>query len=282
MQARALRLAPEAAQMRANVFLVVGIALLCASPAEVPGQQDGRNRAPSGYEPAQYFDKMSGGSPVWLRPATADSKQKFFDRVAQALGITNGQITLRQWLTGQEHIKPALGKKMPTGESFYQYAQREFKRFDLNGDGFLNPDEAPPALRQEFTLWDKNKDGVIDYKEFRSYLQATVRREQNAKIGAKAVANLLKMSEEDRPVVYRAGNLPLDKLPPWFVQLDTDHDGQIGLYEWRRAGKPLHEFQAMDRNNDGFLTVEEILYYQATLARKEAAASNTQLVSNKR
>jgi hypothetical protein len=80
-------------------------------------------------------------------------------------------------------------------------------------------------------------------------------------------------------VVYRAGNLPLDKLPPWFAQLDTDRDGQIGLYEWRRAGKPLEDFRAMDRNNDGFLTVEEVLYYQAALAKKVAATSGALIVS---
>jgi hypothetical protein len=62
--------------------------------------------------------------------------------------------------------------------------------------------------------------------------------------------------------VYRPGSLPAG-LPDWFVQLDTDRDAQIGLYEWRKSGRPLEEFQAMDRNNDGFLTVEEVLWYFA-------------------
>jgi hypothetical protein len=68
--------------------------------------------------------------------------------------------------------------------------------------------------------------------------------------------------EERRPVVYRAGRLPRG-LPDWFTQLDTDGDAQIGLYEWKHSGRPLEEFRAMDRNNDGFVTVEEVLWYLA-------------------
>jgi len=49
-------------------------------------------------------------------------------------------------------------------------------------------------------------------------------------------------------------------LPEWFHQLDADGDGQIGLYEWRAAGRPLDEFQRMDRNQDGFITPNELRY----------------------
>jgi hypothetical protein len=64
--------------------------------------------------------------------------------------------------------------------------------------------------------------------------------------------------EEARPVVYRAGKLPKE-IPSWFQQFDTDRDGQIGLYEWRQAGQSLDDFRRMDRNDDGFLTIAEVL-----------------------
>lgn len=64
-----------------------------------------------------------------------------------------------------------------------------------------------------------------------------------------------------RPTVYRAGKLPKG-LPPWFEQLDTDKDGQIGLYEWRKAGKSLEEFAEIDANGDGFITFEEALRFR--------------------
>jgi hypothetical protein len=68
------------------------------------------------------------------------------------------------------------------------------------------------------------------------------------------------------------GKLPRG-LPAWFEQLDTDKDGQIGLYEWKGAGRPIAEFLAMDLNRDGFVTVEEALRYQK--ARPASAPRGT-------
>src|SRR5947199_8733450 len=72
--------------------------------------------------------------------------------------------------------------------------------------------------------------------------------------------------EEKKPVVYRAGTVP--KELAWFTELDTDGDGQVGLYEWKAARKPIDDFLKMDRNNDGFLTVEEVQYYMGVVAKK--------------
>jgi len=70
-------------------------------------------------------------------------------------------------------------------------------------------------------------------------------------------------AEEERkpPVAYRVGKLPKE-LPAWFTQLDTDQDAQIGLYEWKASGRSIEEFRKIDRNNDGFLTVDEVLRYE--------------------
>ena len=53
-----------------------------------------------------------------------------------------------------------------------------------------------------------------------------------------------------------------------FQQLDTDQDGQIGLYEWRTSGRPIDEFEKYDRNGDGFLTIEEVLYDETAQAEE--------------
>ena len=64
-----------------------------------------------------------------------------------------------------------------------------------------------------------------------------------------------------RPVVYRPGQMPAG-LPNWFAELDTDRDGQVGLYEWRAADRIADDFVTLDLNQDGFATAEEILKAQ--------------------
>jgi hypothetical protein len=67
-------------------------------------------------------------------------------------------------------------------------------------------------------------------------------------------------TDAERPTVDRAGKLS-PELPAWFFQLDTDGDGQVGLYEWVKGGRPVEEFRKIDRNGDGFLTAAEVLRY---------------------
>lgn len=62
-------------------------------------------------------------------------------------------------------------------------------------------------------------------------------------------------------VVLRYGKLPKG-LPDWFVKLDIDKDGQIGLYEWRLAKKSMDEYIKMDLNGDGLLTADEYLRWK--------------------
>ena len=60
--------------------------------------------------------------------------------------------------------------------------------------------------------------------------------------GVSQAMPLALMEEEDwdrKPTVLRAGKLPKDGLPTWFKELDTDGDGQVALFEWRKAGKNL-------------------------------------------
>ena len=68
-------------------------------------------------------------------------------------------------------------------------------------------------------------------------------------------------AEAQRVSVARFGHLPKG-LPDWFATYDTDGDGMVGLYEWRRNGKKIAEFVAMDLNGDGFLTADEYVRFK--------------------
>ena len=58
-----------------------------------------------------------------------------------------------------------------------------------------------------------------------------------------------------------------------FVPHDSDQDGQIGLYEWRKNNPTkLGEFFTMDLNGDGFLTPREIALSKAGKTQRGAAS----------
>src|SRR5205823_5357197 len=112
--------------------------------------------------------------------------------------------------------------------------------------------------------WDTNRDGRIDLAEFRVHLRTQAQEKIDKEARKLKVTDqgtrgavVVEDVDEDRPVVYRAGRLPKE-LPPWFAQFDLNRDGQVSLFEWLRAGRPAREFQAMDRNDDGLLTAEEV------------------------
>jgi Ca2+-binding EF-hand superfamily protein len=58
---------------------------------------------------------------------------------------------------------------------------------------------------------------------------------------------------------------------------DTDRDGQVGLYEWRRfSGRSLKEFQQLDQNQDGFVTPREVAFARPTPTGDTSAVATGQ------
>ncbi|MFO0851895.1 MAG: EF-hand domain-containing protein [Gemmataceae bacterium] len=78
------------------------------------------------------------------------------------------------------------------------------------------------------------------------------------------------VEETVRPEVHRYGKLPKG-IPTFFEELDGDKDGMVGLYEWRRAGRPTASFVEMDLNADGYLTADEWLRFQKQQIEKRAS-----------
>jgi Ca2+-binding EF-hand superfamily protein len=178
------------------------------------------------------------------------------------------------------------GGQLPLGaiplQTQTELAARLFAKFDQDGNKSLSNDEMSDTLRAQLRTWDSNQDGVLDMEEFGAYyrvgLKAVSAKVASGEIVLRAappssvpsdnvVAPPPARVDDARPMIARVGRLP-QGLPDWFAKYDTDGDGQVGLYEWVKAGRPVVEFQAMDRNGDGLLEAAELLRYLAEPARK--------------
>jgi hypothetical protein len=163
------------------------------------------------------------------------------------------------------------GGQLPPGtvppEVLSERAAKAFGKLDRNADGVLSADELPDMLRTQLARWDRGRDGTIDPAEYREYFEASLRWVADAVASGQLPLKLPKDVAPEATATTSPGKTspvpvnPSPTLPDWFSRLDVDQDGQVGLYEWKKAGRPIREFLAMDRNNDGYLESKELLAY---------------------
>ncbi len=269
------------------LFLVASCLLIATTvpsgwtqpPWSQPGGK-GKKKAATLEEKAEWdFKKRDKNGDGFLDRTEATGKLRDeFDRWDEN---RDGKIDFAEYrkhllIRTQEKMEKAAQKLAPAlngSEEFDLQAQQEFTKRDKNRDGFLDPKESPGSLRDEFDRWDTNRDGKIDLAEYKNYLRGRavqeltkqVEKVQEAeswkeprKLDPPPTREVVDEVDETRPIVYRAGKLPKE-LPPWFVKLDTNRDGQVSLREWVLGGKSIPDFQALDRNDDGLITIEEML-----------------------
>jgi Ca2+-binding EF-hand superfamily protein len=279
------------AGMKKKLMGIVALATLAGVVLILPslgvGQQPGGGKGQKGQkgqkgfggpgggmqmDPNKLFDFMAKGNDYILINDMRQGKDDAMEW-AQQNGITSGQLTREQFAAYMNYKLAQgipggpgggkVGNQQLTPEQIDEKAIGSFKRADKNGDGLLNEDEMSNNLKQVWKMWDANKDGVIDLEEYKAYFRDLMAKRQQDNQTDDTAAKVDPNAGEDwekRPTVYRAGHLPKE-LPAWFAAYDTDQDGQVGLYEWRRAGQTYERFQEMDRNGDGLLTAEEVLYF---------------------
>lgn len=280
-------------------WLLVGVvaAVPSLATAQFPGGErrggeSGGRSMMMGGDPSRFMDMLFRGKDAITRDDVDERLRPMFDMIASRFGATNGQLTRQQVEAGSRQAMERMrsggtpGGDAPTpgmpgmfsrggdSNSSDQFAESMFRRADIDNDGVLSAEEMSESLSREKEKWDKNSDGVIDRDEYKSYISARMLALQQDRATDRPKDK--DPDDEDverRPVVYRSGKLPRD-VPPWFSQLDTDQDIQIGLYEWKVSGKSIKEFKEMDRNGDNFLTVEEVLF-TVRLARVNAGGTAT-------
>src|SRR5581483_6848272 len=100
--------------------------------------------------------------------------------------------------------------------------------------GVLEPEEWTEQLKAAKDA-DRDGNGRISRDEYRAYFRARVATALELVRAAEAARAAAAAGTPVPPV--RVGKRP-SALPRWFEQLDTDGDGQVGLYEWREGGHP--------------------------------------------
>jgi len=279
-------------------FLVLGavLALVGSDSAftQVPGAKGGKAK---GRRPEMMFDRLSGGADAFdvstvavpeqsLRQGeTVDQRREAWLTFLETKGVTDGKMTrelFREFATAQA-ARPGggakAGKANPDApprakgggaDAFFERFSGGAESFDIETVAIpkqmLRPGETVEKKRDTWRAFlEKNgvRNGVMTRALFREFF--------TQRSGSRPATMILPAAppreEERRPVVYRAGKLPKG-LPSWFEKLDLDGDGQVALYEWKKAGRPVKEFLAMDQNGDGFLTVEEVLRFEKSNKKK--------------
>jgi hypothetical protein len=242
------------------------------------------------------FTSGPDGKPVMISGTPGPNGKPVF--MASGAGADGRPIVM-----GSSGAMPGMpGMSGPSPDMF----EGLFLRADRNGDRRITPDEADDRLRQNWQQYDRNNDGGLDQFEYTSYWQERFTRGRNSRDRDEDNDDRNRDRDRDRdrdnnpwnqqqgnwggwnqpdrnatqpevviqkPVVYRYGKLPKE-VPSWFSSLDTDKDGMVGLYEWRRDSRKIVEFTGMDLNADGYLTAEEWLHYNRLTLEKNGTTSN--------
>jgi hypothetical protein len=186
------------------------------------------------------FDSVSNGRDVIYRSNLNDRQRMFFDQIMGSRGGANAGpnsfISRNDFMNAMSSFRP------PTNRPGSGPAPPA--RFGTISPGQATP-PTPPSNADR-----TNPSG-----------QNAPRRSRASNVDLYMAMNAFSaptpQPDAPRRTMLRADNLPANE-SAWFSRLDTDHDGQIGLYEWVNAGLSPTEFKMIDRNDDGLITPEEM------------------------
>ncbi len=293
---------------RFHLFLLGGLFLMVMGPLAFtqPGPDGGKGgrKGGKGFNSDTIFSMISGGKDTfdvktvqlqsWGRGPTPEQQKEQMMAFLQKKGVTNGTMTkslyaehFQERMTEMQAKRgdkdkqgvtpPAPGATPSTPATpavppvdVEAKARESFASMDTDKNNSLSVEEikasgqSGQSLLADLAKWDTNQNGTIELTEYVAYYKTIG--------GSSGPAPVKPIEEEPRPIVYRAGKLPKE-IPAWFIEADTDKDGQVGLYEWKASGKSVSEFMAMDQNGDGFITAEEVLRYQRATTKSTDTSS---------
>lgn len=229
----------------------------------------------------QWFDLLSGGGRDW-QSRTIPTKQlrELFERACERLNLSPDDDIRRDEFLRYARMNLLPGNSPPwKADKSLNDVDKLFRELDRDGSGFLESHEWTDRLTEAVRRVDTNRDGRIDRDEYLAYIQGRVATtiERGPEPPAVKPDPLRPSSPEvnakPAPVVaIRAGHLP-SGVPGWFAEADINRDGQIELWEWRRASRPIDEFVRLDLDRDGLLYPDEYLRAVRLLEAETRAAA---------
>jgi collagen type III alpha len=136
-----------------------------------------------------------------------------------------------------------------------------FKRLDKNGDGKISREEAPERMARNFDAIDSNHDGFITLEELRAHPPGQGPDGPRGPGGGPGGPG------------GPGGERPNPE--QLFKRLDKNGDGKISKEE--APERMARNFDAIDANHDGFITLEELkAYHPAPPAGGRPNAQNKQ------
>ena len=193
-------------------------------------------------------------------PNLGQGTAQAIDDDASPIGLVNAAATAQPMPAPQAPAEP--------GDVIIAYLpQKLFEKLDKDRNGTLSLAEVPLPHRNRLTQGDSDRDGRLSLAEF-----ATV-------LGGKGAAEAAASGEPSVSRVRRRGGLitppaageaiPVYEpvadgasdvqsgadVPAWFFGRDANRDKQVAQDEW--PATELAEFQRMDRNDDGLISLAE-------------------------
>ena len=166
-------------------------------------------------------------------------------------------------------------------------------RFDSNGDGRIDAAELknlPEGFRNAMAARGVKPQAGLSVEDFGNNIrkQFEKRREEDERrmeaerrgqFENRSTPQTANRKEYVPPAPFRAREkerVTVD-LPPKYSELDTDFDGQVGLYEWVTAKRDqLELFDEIDMNLDGMLTPRELHFYDDIVSTGEPRLASLQ------
>jgi len=194
------------------------------------------------------------------------------DRLAEALKLRFGRPAAPGLTLGvppSESPPPAAADG--EGERFSRYATLLLRKYDANGDGLLQQVEWAVMPGNPRSL-DSDGDSLVTAEELADRLNSARSRRpvaapvapaqpaSSAPVRTSAGHARTVISWKESPTYAPPRHLP-EGLPDWFMEKDTNGDGQVMMHEYADhwTESRAREFETYDPDGDGIITAKECL-----------------------